>query len=218
MRITRIESQKKNRGRKSLYADDSFVVGVSAETLLRAGIRRGDELDTERLENLRRMESLQAARRTALRYISRRPRTEKEIRDRLKESEFGDIEIGQTIELLKSNRLINDEEFARIFIRDALSRRPIGTVRMKQKMLLLGLDKHLMESAIAEMCGEEVQSRAAQEVAGKFMAKHRGGKKDNLRVRKSLTDHLMRRGFPWSIVQPLVKTVLPDPTMKRKSE
>lgn len=218
MRITRIESQKKNRGRKSLYADDTFVVGVSAETLIRAGIRRGDDLDAERLENLRRMESIQAARRTALRYISQRPRTEKEIRNRLQENEFGNIEIEQTIEQLKSTRLINDEEFARIFIRDALSRRPIGAVRMKQKMLLLGLEKHLVESAIAEMCGEEVQSRAARNVAGKFMAKQRGGKKDSLRVRKSLTDHLIRRGFPWSIVQPLLKTVLPDPTMRRKSE
>lgn len=218
MRITRIESQKKNRGRKNLYADDTFLVGVSAETLLRAGIRRGDEVDAERLENLRQMESMQAARRTALRYIARRPRTEQEIRNRLQEYEFGNIEVEQTIEQLKSNRLINDEEFARVFIRNALSRRPVGIVRMRQKMLLLGLDKHLVESAIGEMCGEDVQTRAAQEVAVKFIAKHPADKSDSLRLRKSLTDHLMRRGFPWSIVQPLVKEVLPGSTMKRKSE
>lgn len=217
MRITRIESQKKNRGRKSLYAGDEFVVGVGAETLLRAGVRRGDELSEEQLEDLRRMEDMQAARRAALGYLSRRPRTEKEVRDRLRGREFSDAEIGETIRQLKLANLLNDEEFAHMFVRNALSRRPVGPLRMKQKMMLLGLDKRLVESTIMELCTTETQTTSARDAAEKFLARHQARRQDPLKLRKGLVDHLTRRGFPWGIVQPLVKDILhPSSTTKEK--
>ena len=76
MRITRIESQKKNPTRKNIYADGSYVAGVSDETLLRAALRSGDEITVEQLKALVSQEDTSSAKRTALRFIAHRPRTD----------------------------------------------------------------------------------------------------------------------------------------------
>ena len=113
MRITRIEPQKKNPHRKNIYADEQFLIGVSDETLLRFGLRTGDELGDATLKALQATEELLGAKSVALRFLARRQRTEKEIRNKLREKEFGDEEIQKTIDDLRTLGFLNDEEFAR---------------------------------------------------------------------------------------------------------
>ncbi|MBM2842078.1 MAG: recombination regulator RecX, partial [Bacteroidetes bacterium] len=96
MRVTKIESQKKNPRRKNVYADGEFVAGVSDETLLRSGLRTGDEISDERLKILIQEEETSSAKQVALRFLAHRPRTTKEIRDKLREKEFAEEEIKQT--------------------------------------------------------------------------------------------------------------------------
>ena len=126
MRITKIERQKKNPRRKNIYADGEFVLGLSDETLLKAGLRTGDEIGTDRLKSLLQVEETINAKRVALRFLAQRPRTTKEIRDKLRESEFSEMDVSRTIESLKQAGLINDIEFARMYVRDALALKAIG--------------------------------------------------------------------------------------------
>ena len=83
MRVTRIAPQKKRPGRRNIYIDGSFAIGVGAETLLRSGLRTGDEVDPAFLSTLERTERESALRAAALRLLSARPRSVRELRDRL---------------------------------------------------------------------------------------------------------------------------------------
>ncbi|MEO8168941.1 MAG: RecX family transcriptional regulator, partial [bacterium] len=159
MRITRIESQKKNPARKNLYADGEFLTGVSAETLIRFGIRTGDEIDEEKLKALQATEELQGAKSVAFRFLARRQRTEKEIRDKLREKEFGDEEIGKTIETLRGLGFLNDREFAGSYIRHQLTLRPKGKILLKQKLLMLGVAKDVVDAALEEAFQETGQEQ-----------------------------------------------------------
>ena len=207
MRITKIESQRKNPTRKSLYADGDFLIGISAETLLRFGIRTGDEIGEDTLNALQATEELQGAKTVALRFLSYRPRTEKEIRSKLREKEFGDEEIEKTLASLHTLGYINDEEFARSYIRNQLALRPKGTLVLKQKLLLLGVAKETIDTALNEVFQGTSQHDAAMDAAQKFLKKLVPSKDDPRKTKQKLAAFLSRRGFPWDIVSGITKTV-----------
>ncbi len=212
MRITRIEIQKKNPARKNIYADDEFLVGVSAETLIRFGIRTGDEIGEEKLKALQATEELQGAKTVALRFLTRRQRTEKEIRDKLREREFGDEEIRKTIETLQGLGFLNDQEFARSYIRHQLTLRPKGKLLLRQKLLMLGVAKDIVDSALDEAFQETGQEGSALEAAQKFLKKSQKSKDDPRKAKQKLVAFLIRRGFTWDIVSSVTKKIMAPKT------
>ncbi len=212
MRITKIESQRKNSGRKSIHVDGEFVAGVSDETFLRSGLRTGDEITDEKLKSLIEEEETAGAKRTALRFLARRPRTTKEIRDKLREKEFGEADITQTIENLERAGLLNDIEFARMYIRDALARRPTGTTLLKRKLLLLGISKATVDETLQETFVGVDQHAAAMEAGQKFLRKSTATRKasDQTQLRNRLAGFLGRRGFTWETIQPVMKALMKE--------
>jgi regulatory protein len=212
MRITKIESQTKNSRRKNIYADGEFVAGVSDETLLRAGLRTGDEISDERLKVLIQEEETSGAKQVALRFLAHRPRTAKEIRDKLREKEFAEEEIKQTIETLERTGLLNDAEFARMYIRDALAAKPTGPSLLKRKLLLLGVEKSIVNESVQQAFSEVDDTAAALEAGRKFLKKSTATRKpaDKARLRQRLASFLTRRGFTWDVVEPALRTLIKE--------
>ena len=212
MRITRIESQKKNSGRKNIYADGEFIVGVSDETLIRAGLRIGDEITGEKIKSLAGEEETASAKRVALRFLAHRPRTAKEIRDKLREKEFGEMEIKKTIEILERAGLINDLEFSRTYIRDALSVKPTGKALLKRKLLLLGVEKATVDETLQEAFADVDQQASAMEAGRKFLRKSTATRKASAtaQLRTRLASFLHRRGFDWATIEPIMKVLIKE--------
>ena len=53
MRVSRIEVQKKDKSRYSVYLDDSFWLGVSEGTLIKFNLAKGQTLTPEECQNIR---------------------------------------------------------------------------------------------------------------------------------------------------------------------
>lgn len=204
MRITKIESQRTSSTRKKIYIDGEYALDISAETLVQFGLRTGDEITEARLKALQAAEGLQAAKRAALQLLERRPRTEKEIRDKLREKEFSEEEIGQTLEALRSARLLDDKAFARTFIRDQISLHPKGPLAIKQRLLVLGVDKQTVENALKEVFQEISEDDVALEAARRFLRTAARRHSDPHGQRRKLSAFLAARGFSWSVIADVV--------------
>ncbi len=209
MQITEISPQQRNPSRRNLCVDGAFALGVSAETLLRFGLRKGDSITHETLREIEKIEELINAKGAALRYLGVRPRTEKEIRDKLREKEFGDEEIARTIADLKGAGLLDDAAFARMYIRDAMLKRPSGAMALRRKLLLLGVDRTTVDEAIGEIFAETDLEAAALGVARDFVRKTRNIRNGETRVklRGRVAAHLARRGFAWDVIQSVLKSL-----------
>jgi regulatory protein len=209
VRITRIENQKRRPGRKNIYADGAFLAGVSTETLVRLALRTGDEIGPDQLKVLQKTEELHSARNTALRFLSARPRTEREVRNKLREKEFGDEEIARTLDDLRRSGLLDDDAFARMYIRDTLTLRPAGRLLLAHKLALLGVPKSIVQKAIEEAFGETDQAETARALAEQFVAKARAARRNESpdRLRHRLAAYLGRRGFTWDVIQPVIHHV-----------
>lgn len=208
MKITKIEPQKRRPGRKSIYADGEFAIGVAADTLIRFGLRTGDEITPATLRALAHAEELLAARTAALRYLAVRPRTVREIRDALRLKEFPEDVAAETIASLEDARLLDDAAFARSYIRNALSLKPTGRALLKRKLLLLGVDRVLAEEALEEILEGVSQDDEAARAASSFVARKSARGKPDPRLREQLTGYLLRRGYTWAIVERAVKSAL----------
>ncbi len=207
MRITKIESQKKNPSRKNIYIDGEFALGISAETLLRFGLRTGDEIGVEKLKALTASEELSSAKNTALRFLSHRARSEREVRDKLREKEFGDEEISKTLDDLRSLGLLDDAAFARSYIRHQLAIRPKGKLALTRQLLLLGVQKNVIEEALSDAFEETSQEDAARMAADKFLKKSSASRMDPKQLKQKLAAFLGRRGFTWDVISNVTKGI-----------
>lgn len=213
MRITRIETQQKRRDRVNVYADGEFAVGISKETLLRAALRVGDELTPERLSALQSEEGLFQTRAAAMRLLARRPRAERELRDRLREKEYADADITRVLSDLRAAGLVNDAEFARTYIRNTLTLRPLGEIQLRQKLLIFGIERTTVDDAIREELGAVDVDDIALAVTRKYLARSagRGSADDPVKRRRLAAAMLARRGYAWAVITRVLKKLdLPE--------
>src|SRR3989344_7197133 len=77
---------------------------------------------------------------SALKFLSYRPRSRKEITDFLRKKTSDTTLIDQTISKLENLKLINDEEFAKWLIESRSRSRPRGTRLLAQELKQKGID------------------------------------------------------------------------------
>lgn len=188
--------------------------------LIRSGLRVGDDISEDTLQAIQHSETVLSAKTTALRFLSYRPRTEREVRDKLREKEFPENEITAAIADLKKSGLLNDAEFARMYIQNVLAARPVGKTVLRQKMLLLGLDRTTAEAALEGTFKDLNQEEVAMEAAVKFVSRVRNMRTtvDRRKLRGRVTSFLARRGFPWDVVNTVVRRLLTADQLKEDSE
>jgi regulatory protein len=93
------------------------------------------------------IDQLQKARNYAFLLLKYRPRSEYEIRWRLKRKKFDEAVIKETISFLKEREFIADEGFTRAWIESRL-KKPLGLNRIRSELKLKGIDKQIIESQI----------------------------------------------------------------------
>src|SRR3989344_6604171 len=81
----------------------------------------------------------------ALKFLSYRPRSEKEIRDKLKKKKASEETINKIILRLKENNFINDEEFVRWWIEQRTNFKPRSLRLIKMELKQKGVSNDLIE-------------------------------------------------------------------------
>ena len=100
--ITDIRPQKKRQDRVNIFIDGSYAFALDQLSAHEARLVVGEELSDERLTELMDKAGLDSALSVALRYLSARPRSERELRTRLRQRKIGEAVIDRTVEQLKA--------------------------------------------------------------------------------------------------------------------
>jgi regulatory protein len=209
MRITDIQQQKRNTSRRSVFLDGAFAFGVSEITYVKYHLAIDDELDEHTLASIKQDEAANDVKNAALRYRSYRPRTRKEMVDYLRKKGYADEEIAIGIAFLNENKLLNDVEFARMYVHDAIMRKPVGARALQQKLMQRGITREIIDAVLAEQISPESDYEAALATAQKLYHKFSTSRKhlDDDAIKNRLYDNLARRGFSGSVVQNVVREV-----------
>ncbi|MBN1448926.1 MAG: RecX family transcriptional regulator, partial [Bacteroidetes bacterium] len=168
MVITKIERQKKNRHRVSVYLDGDFAFGLNDEAVYRFGLHKGMELDDARRAEIERYDQGVQAKRVAERYIGMRMRSEREVRQRLREKEFPEEVIEETVEVFRRVRLIDDRSFAEAWVRDRLLLRPRAPALLRAELRRKGVAADIIEEVLAAQFDEGDVDALASEMAAQY--------------------------------------------------
>jgi len=135
----------------------------------------------------------------AVNLLTYKPRSIKELRERLLEKNWTNEEIvDSVIEKLKFYGYLNDTQFAADFAAAQIRQKPIGKRVLKQKLAQKKLDKETVEEALEKALEatpeEEIIERA---VAKRLRLK---GKPETREDAKKFYDYLLRQGFSYDLV------------------
>lgn len=139
----------------------------------------------------------------ALRFLSYRPRSEKEVRDRLIRKKIDSQIIEKIIAKLKEKKFLNDEEFAKWWIEQRTKVRPkairVITLELKQK----GISNEIIESLLSKDVSSEEQVSNDLELANKLIEKRieRFRNSSKQEIYQKLGSYLSRRGFDWETIK-----------------
>ena len=198
-KITAIEAQKKNPNRVNVHLDGEFAFGLARITA--AWLKVGDILTDERIAALQAEDMREQALQQALLFLSYRARSEKEIRQNLKKHEYSEDAVEYALTRLRENRLANDNEFAQAWVENRSTFRPRSRRALTLELRQKGIDEETVKEAVANLDEEALAYETAQKRAPRLTSLEWG------EFRKKLSEHLARRGFPYSVVTSVVTRI-----------
>jgi regulatory protein len=166
------------------------------------------ELSAEQVNTLRAADALDKAVNKALLFLTVRPRSIREVRDRLKDKEIPQETIDAVIERLTGWGYVGDEGFARYWVENRGSNQPRGKRLLRQELWQKGVERETVEEALDNATIDEYGD--ALTLARKRLGQVRN--MDEATQRRRLSSFLQRRGYDWPTTKRAIDTLLSGPT------
>ena len=195
MRITKIEVQKKNKKRFSLFSEALFLFGVSEETLIHFNIQKGREYSDADLLKIQNYENVILCLAQAYRYLARRSHLEFELKRKLRLKAFENDIIEEAVKRLKKNNYLDDRAFIRQFIAEEINLKKTGPLLIYKKLLQKGAAREAIDELLEPTYPESEQLKNARLLYAK---KASGSKKPEVR---KIYAYLQQKGFSWDIIR-----------------
>ena len=186
--ITKIEVGKRNKERVNIYIDNEYAFSISAELVYKENIKVKDEINVERLKKLADEDNYIKCKNSALKIIERTYKSEKELRDKLVLKGYDDHIIKQTINFLREYNLLNDTNYAKMYVKDRS--RNQGKNKIKYKLIQKGIDENIIEEELNKIDKDEIK-KVVYEMALKKYRVLSKRENDNYKLTQKLYRFLM---------------------------
>ncbi|RSD24041.1 recombination regulator RecX [Mesobacillus subterraneus] len=212
--ITKISVQKHNKNRYSVFTDsgrgEEYAFSVDEDVLIKYSLKKGMELDDLSVTEMLFQDDIRKAYNTAINYLAHRMRSEAEVWEYLKKKEIAEPVIKEAVHKLYEFKFLNDEEFARAFVRTKLNTTDKGAGVIQLELKEKGIAPNLISSVIEEVSSDD-QLEKAIKLTEKYAQKN---KKDSSRILKQKIEQMLqRKGYSFSIIRAAI-----DETQIEKEE
>lgn len=206
--IQRLEPVPRSRNRLRLILDRGDPIEVSLDVATRLELYAGVLLDPATERRIGDAQQKWAVRQAAFNLISYRPRSEHELRTRLRKKEHAPGIVEWCIHELRAEGLLNDLAFSMAFARSRILLNPRGRRRIVQELRKKGVRGEVAQEAVERAFRETETSEHALtlESALSWTNKQPASIREGLsagygspereRARRRLLGYLERRGFP----------------------
>ncbi len=202
--ITGIETNKGNKRRYSIYIDHHYFTSLDEEVLARNHLQVGMVVDEESMGHILYQDELRCAYNKSISYLGYRSRSRKEVAVYLERKGFSTEVIEKTLEKLESYRFVNDDDFARLWVRNRKYGKLMGRRIINQELIHKGVDREIIEDALKEIT-EEDELRKAIQLAQKTLPKYSKLMKKEQAYKTGQV--LARKGFGWEVIRKALRAV-----------
>jgi regulatory protein len=204
--ITRIAEQKRRPNRRSIHIDGRFAFGCNVNVVARFRLREGMELSAEQIEGIQRGEVRQECFDKAIFYLQRRLHSRAELVKKLAKLEYPAPMIDEVLADLERLGYVNDQRFAATRAQLAADHRSHGPRRAMLELLKTGVSRETASRAIEDVYETRDNLAVARRLAEKKAPSLK--RLDPQTARRRLAGMLLRRGFDYDTVKPVIDEVL----------
>ncbi|KXB98052.1 MAG: hypothetical protein AA908_01190 [Chlorobi bacterium NICIL-2] len=133
------------------------------------------------------------------RFLAYRLRSSAEVAKRLRTLGAGDDDIRTVLELLHRYGRLDDERFARAFVRDAARLRMLSARAISSQLRARGIPDQIVQAAVATEYPSSDEEQRAREAA--LRALRRNASRPPEQQQRRVRDALLRRGFSHDVVR-----------------
>jgi len=193
---------RRGRGKRvNVFLDDKSAFSLEAGVAVTEGLQVGQELSNSQIKTLTGSDHLHRCLNAAIHYLSYRPRSESEIRERLHRRGFDDESIDAVITKLKEQGMVDDMAFAQFWKdnRDSFSPRSQWLTRLELRRK--GVAGNIIDQVVSEIDDSESAYRAALTKARSLSLS------DYKSFRHRLGEYLKRRGFGYGVINHTIERI-----------
>ena len=196
MRIERIVASEHKRGRVLVFLADGACLKVTEQELLDFGLRSGDELDEATLKRLKDAAGVSDVKARAADLVGRRAMSRHDLERKLRDKGASEAEARYAAEWMEAIGAINDADYAAVLARHC-AQMGYGPGRVREKLREKGVPRELWDDALDTLPDSAGQIDA-------FLERKLRGRVPDQREKKRLCDALLRRGYQWQEIRPVL--------------
>lgn len=174
--------------------DNGEEIKISEDTLVNFGLYKGQEVEEVFVENLKFEDEKSEALLLSYKFLQRN-KTRQQLVDYLYKNKIQRDIIDLILPMLEEKNYLNDEDYARRYLSDALNIKKYGKIKSRYMLMSKGIDKNIIEK-VMENYDYELEYMNALELIEKRISKDETDpKKIN-----SAKNYLQGRGFEFEII------------------
>ncbi|MEO0226972.1 MAG: RecX family transcriptional regulator [candidate division WOR-3 bacterium] len=193
MKISKIEVQKRNKKRSSVYIDGEFKFGLDNEIILKYGLEEGSEIGEDQIKNILLAEEKQKIKQRAYRLLRYRGRSIAEMNERLQRLGYEPEIVREVVNELVGEGILDDQKFVRDFVSDYTNLKPKGNYFILSELKKKGI----AEEKIKEVINSRDEKRLINEL---LRTKFKDLNVKNPKDKAKIIRRLISRGFTPGVV------------------
>lgn len=174
--------------------DNDEEIKISEDTLVNFGLYKGQEVEEEFVENLKFEDEKTEALLLSYKFLQRN-KTKKQLVDHLYKNKIQREIIDTILPILEEKKYLNDEDYARRYLNDALNIKKYGKNKTRYMLMSKGIERNVIDK-VMENYDYESEYMNALELLEKRISKDETDPKKIY----SAKNYLQGRGFEFEII------------------
>ncbi|TCS83023.1 RecX family transcriptional regulator [Tepidibacillus fermentans] len=203
-RITKITQQKQNPKRYNIFLNDHYAFSVHEDVLVARRLIKGKEINDQEVLTILKEEEQNKIWQKAIKYLSFRPRTTKEIEEYLINNDYDQELVQNVIVKLQAEKWLDDRRYAEVYTEQRIRIKPRGKRLIAQEMKRKGIASKYIEESLSKI-DNDTEFQMALELTKKKV--HQYGEGDWLTFQRKLGGFLQRKGFSYEVVRRILRHV-----------
>ncbi len=193
-KITALRTGRGRGKRVNVFLDGKFAFSLEAEVAVKEGLQVERELSANQIGALARSDHFHRCLNAAAHYLSYRPRSESELKERLHQRGFDSNSVEAVLTKLKEQGLVDDMAFAQFWKDNRESFNPRSQWLTKLELRRKGVASAIIDQVVNVIDDGDSAYRAAQSKARSLLWCDYQG------FCRRLGEYLKRRGFGYRVI------------------
>ena len=200
-----LKYEKKKNGMYQVFFDNDNNIDISEEIILKYNLLLKKEADNDLIDKMLDENKVYIAYNLAIKYISTKMRSRKEVREYLSKREIDNDSINSVISLLIKEKYLDDDSYAKAYVNDKVLLTNDGPNKIKSKLNELGVNNDSISKAL-ENFDIDTQKDKVSKIIKKMIETNRS--KSATFLKSKILNYLINLGYDRTIINSILSTVV----------